>query len=61
MLYCFLNVMLSLTLLELGILLVNDVQASFPPDDLAFGTALFYRCSDFHVVIFLLTLLTSNF
>jgi hypothetical protein len=41
---------LSLTLLELGILFVNYVQASLPPDDLAVGTALFNRCSNFHSI-----------
>jgi len=39
---------LTLTLLEARILFVDDVQLAFATNDLAIGTALFDRGSNFH-------------
>ena len=44
---------LSLTHLELGVLLADDVQAAFTPYDLAVFTALLDGCLDFHCYEFL--------
>lgn len=52
MLLIFKNKPLSLTLFKLGIFLVNNVQAAFPPDDFAVGAALFNRCSNLHNIYF---------
>ena len=43
---------LSLTHLELGVLLADHVQAAFAPDDLAVFAALLDGCLDFHSLIF---------
>ena len=40
--------LLSLTHLELGVLLANHIQATLAPDDLAVFTALLDGCLDFH-------------
>jgi hypothetical protein len=42
--------MLSLAHLELRVLLADDVEMAFTPDDLAIGTALLDGCLDFHIV-----------
>jgi hypothetical protein len=42
---------LSLTHLELGVLLADHVQAAFAPDDLAVFAALLDGCLDFHSLI----------
>ena len=43
---------LSLTHLELGVLLANDIQAAFASDDLAILAALLDGCLDFHIYEF---------
>jgi hypothetical protein len=46
--YCF----LSLSLLEAGILFVNNIQLAFTTNDLAINAAFFNGCSYFHIVCF---------
>ena len=41
-------VKLSLSLFELGIFLINNIDTAFSPDYFTVSTALFYRCSYFH-------------
>jgi hypothetical protein len=42
---------LTLTLLHFRILLVNDVQAAFPTNNLAVGSTLFEGSTGFHSAI----------
>ena len=41
----------ALTLLQLRVLLVDDIQTAFPADNLAVSGALFKGCTDFHGAI----------
>ena len=42
---------LTLPLLVLRVLLVDDVHAAFPTDDLVVGAALLHTGSDFHITL----------
>jgi hypothetical protein len=44
--------LLTLTLLEAGVLLVNDIQLPLPPHDLTIGAAFLDGCTNFHDEIF---------
>jgi len=44
------SVLLTLPLLETGVLLVDNVKLALPPHDLAIGTTLFYGCANFHTI-----------
>lgn len=48
-------VSLSLSLFVPGILLVNDVQFTFAPDDLAFRAAFLYGGFNFHLSLLYIT------
>ena len=52
--------LLSLAHFELGVLLADNVEAAFTPDDLAVFAALFDGCLDFHLRIFFLFVSESN-
>jgi hypothetical protein len=45
----FFEFVLALALLEAGILLVDNIQLALTTHNFAIGTALFNRCSDFHL------------
>jgi len=44
---------LTLPLLETGVLFVNDIKLTLPPHDLAIGTTLLNGCTNFHTIFYL--------
>ena len=44
---------LALPLLEAGVLLVDDVETSFPANDFAIGRTLLDGCASFHDALFI--------